>query len=154
YCLPTALLTVIHSPELAFAVQIVRGASTLVVDVLAITALQRAVPSDQLARVFGMFGALFLGAIALGTVATPAIVNALGLTAALWIMAFGPTAVGLLGWPALTSVDRRTSARAEVLAPRVARLERLEIFAAASRPILERLAAMEREVEFANGAVI
>jgi hypothetical protein len=154
YCLPTALLTVIHSPELAFAVQIVRGASTLVVDVLAVTALQRAVPSDQLARVFGMFSALFIGSIALGTVVTPAIVSAFGLSAALLIMAFGPTAVGLLGWPALTSVDRRTAVRAEAIGALVALLERLEMFAAASRPILERLAAVEREVEFASGAEI
>jgi MFS family permease len=154
YCLPTALLTVIHSPELAFAVQIVRGASTLVVDVLAVTALQRAVPSDQLARVFGMFSALFIGAIALGTIVTPAIVSAFGLSAALLIMAFGPTAVGLLGWPALTSVDRRSAARAVALSARVALLERLEIFAAASRPILERLAALASEVTFARGAEI
>jgi hypothetical protein len=152
YCIPTALLVVIHSPGLAFAVQILRGAATLVVDVLAVTALQRAVPSDQLARVFGVFSALFIGAIALGTVVTPAIVSALGLNAALLIMAFGPTAIGLLGWPALRSVDKKTSARAGVLASRVALLERLDIFAAASRPILERLATVAREVEFASGA--
>lgn len=154
YCLPTALLTVIHSPELAFAVQIVRGASTLVVDVLAITALQRAVPSDQLARVFGTFSALFIGAIAIGTVVTPAVVSALGLNAALLIMAFGPSAIGLLGWPALTSVDRRSAARAEALAVRVAMLEGLDIFAAASRPVLERLAAVASEVTFGSGAEI
>jgi hypothetical protein len=66
YSLPTALLTVIQTPAVAFAVEVLRGASTLVVDVLAITALQRAVPSDQLARVFGVFFAFVLGAIALG----------------------------------------------------------------------------------------
>jgi MFS family permease len=42
YSLPTALLAVIHTPALAFLVQVFRGAATLVVDVLAITALQRA----------------------------------------------------------------------------------------------------------------
>ncbi len=154
YCLPTALLTLIHNPELAFAVQILRGASTLVVDVLAITALQRSVPSDRLARVFGVFSACFIGAIALGTVVTPAIVSALGLNAALLIMAFGPTAVGLLGWPALVSVDRKSSPRAAVLDSRVALLERLDIFAAASRPMLERLAAVASDVEFRSGAEI
>lgn len=40
-------------PELAFVVEVFRGISALVVDVLAVTALQRAVVSDQLARVFG-----------------------------------------------------------------------------------------------------
>ncbi|HEY5188041.1 MAG TPA: hypothetical protein VII87_03325 [Solirubrobacteraceae bacterium] len=44
YTLPTALLTVIHSPAPAFAVQVLRGAGTLVVDVLAVTALRRAIP--------------------------------------------------------------------------------------------------------------
>ena len=71
YCLPTALLTVVHSPELAFALQVVRGGSTLVVDVLAVAALQRAVPDEQLARVFGVFFAFVLGAISLGALVTP-----------------------------------------------------------------------------------
>ena len=72
YTLPTALLAVIHSPVAGVRrSRSVRGSSTLVVDVLAITALQRAVASDQLARVFGVFFAFVLGAIALGTVLTP-----------------------------------------------------------------------------------
>ena len=41
YCLPTLVLLVTTSPEVAFGAQVVRGAGTLVVDVLAITALQR-----------------------------------------------------------------------------------------------------------------
>lgn len=154
YCMPTALLTIIHSPELAVALQVVRGASTLVVDVLAITALQRSVPSDTLARVFGVYGACFIGAISLGTLITPAMVGDFGLDAALLMMAFVPTALGLLGWPALRAIDRRSAARAAALAPRVELLQRLEIFATASRPVLERLAATAAEVEFASGAEI
>jgi hypothetical protein len=154
YCLPTALLTVIHSPELAFALQIVRGASTLVVDVLAITALQRAVPAAQLARVFGIFSSCFIGAIALGTLVTPAVVGAIGLNGGLLTMALGPTAFGLLGWPALAAIDRASAARADALARGVALFERLEIFAVASRPLLERLAGLAQAVEFAAGATI
>lgn len=154
YCLPTALLTVIHSPALAFALQIVRGAATLVVDVLAVTALQRAVPGEQLARVFGIFFAVVLGAISLGTLITPAVVSALGLNGALLTMAFAPTALGLLGLPALVRIDRRSAARAAELAPRVELLERLEIFSTATRPVLERLAAAASEVWFAAGTAI
>ncbi len=154
YCLPTALLIVIHSPALAFAVQVFRGASTLIVDVLAVTALQRAVPSDQLARVFGAFFAFFLSAIALGTVITPAVVSALGLDGGLWVMAAAPAALAIAGFPALRAIDRETASRARELEPKVALLERLEIFATASRPILERLAAAESEVSFDAGAVI
>jgi Transmembrane secretion effector/Cyclic nucleotide-binding domain len=154
YCLPTALLSVIGSPEIAFGLEVVRGASTLVVDVLAITALQRAVAPDQLARVFGVFFAFVLAAISLGTVITPAIVSAWGLDVGLLTMAFAPFAVGLLGYRSLMAVDRATAARTQALAPRVAVLEGLGIFAAASRAILERLAADATEVAFAPAATI
>jgi MFS family permease len=154
YCLPTALLVVVRNAELAFAIQIVRGASTLGVDVLAITALQRAVPSDQLARVFSIFFAFVLGAISIGTVLTPAVSEWLGLDGALIAMAVGPALLGLLGFPALRDIDRETSARAVALAPRVALLEQLEIFATASRPLLERLAGSAVEVQFEAGDAI
>jgi CRP-like cAMP-binding protein len=154
YCVPTALLTVIHSPELAFALQILRGGATLVVDVLAITALQRAVAPETLARVFGVFFAFFLGAIALGTLVTPPIVHVLGLNAALLIMAFGPAALALVGYPALARLDQASAARLAELAPRIAILERLGIFAAAPQSVLERLAAACQPVEFAPGTAI
>jgi len=154
YTLPTALLTVIHSVGLAFPMEVVRGGSTLVVDVMAITALQRSVPGEQLARVFGVFFAFVLGAIALGTVIAPQVVGAFGLDAGLWTMAVGPFLVGLLGYPALVSMDRASAARTALLAPKVAILEQLGIFAAASRPILERLAAAEEEVTFGPAATI
>ena len=125
-------MTVIHSPVLAFAVEVFRGGSTLVVDVLAVTALQRAVPSDQLARVFGVFFAFVIGAIALGTLLTPVVVSALGLNGGLLTMAIGPTVLGLLGYPALLAIDRQSGATADALAPRVAVLEKLGIFATAS----------------------
>ena len=154
YTIPTALLTVIHSPALAVILQVVRGASTLVVDVLAITALQRAVPKGQLARVFGVFFAFVLAAITLGTLLTPLITGALGLDGGLLVMAFAPFALGLLGLPALIVVDNRTAAVSAALAPRVALLEQLDIFAAASRPLLERLAAAAQEREFDAGTAM
>ncbi|HEX8975649.1 MAG TPA: MFS transporter [Solirubrobacteraceae bacterium] len=154
YCLPTALLIVIHSPVLAFIVEMFRGGSTLVVDVLAVTALQRAVASDQLARVFGVFFAFVLAAIALGTVLTPLVVNAGGLNAGLWTMALAPAALAVIGYPALQAVDRDTAARVGELEPRVALLEGLGIFAAASRPILERLATVAEPATFSPGETI
>jgi CRP-like cAMP-binding protein len=154
YCLPTALLAVIHAPGLAFALQIVRGGATLVVDVLAITALQRAVPSDTVARVFGVFFAFVLGAISLGTVVTPPIVDGLGLDGALLLMAFLPAALMLAGYPTLARLDSSAAARLAELAPRIAVLERLGIFASAPQAVLERLAAACVPVEFAPGETI
>jgi MFS family permease len=154
YCLPTALLTVIHSPGLAFAVQVIRGGATLVVDVLAVTALQRAVPGEQLARVFGVFFAFILGAISLGTLLTPILISATSLDAGFVVMALVPSLLALLGFPALLAIDRDTAARAAALAPKVAVLERLEIFASASRAVLERLLSDASEVGFGAGQAI
>ena len=154
FCLPNALLTVIHSIGPAFVVQIFRGACTLVVDVLSVTALQRSVPREQLARVFGIYFAFMLGAISLGALVTPVVINALGLNGALLAIAFGTTTMGFLGLPALLAVDRETAARARALAPRVALVQQLNIFASASRPLLERLLESADEVEFPAESVI
>ncbi len=154
YTLPTALMVVIHSPELAFAVEVVRGGSTLVVDVIAITALQRAVPRDQLGRVMGSFWAFILLAIGLGTVIAPAITTSFGLDAGLWTMALAPSLVALAALPAMRRVDRDTAAVSALLAPKVALLEQLAIFSAASRTLLERLAADAAEQSFEPGAPI
>jgi CRP-like cAMP-binding protein len=154
YTLPTALMTVIHAPVLAVVVQVVRGGSTLIVDVLALTALQRAVPKDQLGRVMGVFWAFIIGAIALGTVVTPAISDGFGLDAGLLTMALAPPLLALLAVPALLRVDRETAAASALLAPRVALLEQLGIFASASRPLLERLASRAEERDYADGTQI
>jgi MFS family permease len=154
YCLPTALLAVVHSPALAFAIQVVRGGATLVVDVLAITALQRAVSSEQVARVFGVFFALILAAISLGALITPPIIDGLGLHAALVVLGAAPALLGLVGYPILVGLDREAAARLAELAPRIAVLERLSIFAAAGRAALERLAAAAEEVDTPAGAAV
>jgi len=154
YCLPTALLVVIHTPVLAVIVEVFRGGSTLVVDVLAFTALQRATPNEQLGRVMGVFWALITAVIALGMLVTPQISRAFGLDATLWIMAIGPFLLGLFGLPALLSVDSSTAAASAALAPRVALLEQLEMFASASRPLLERLASVMQDQNFAAGLKI
>ncbi len=154
YCLPTALLAVVHAPALAFAIQVVRGGATLVVDVLAITALQRAVSSELMARVFGVFFALVLTAISIGAVITPPIVDGLGLNAALVVLAVAPTLLGLACYPVLAALDRQAAGLLAVLAPRIAVLERLSIFAGAGRPALERLASAAEEVDVAPGEAI
>ncbi len=154
YTVPTALMTVIHSPALAVLVQVARGGSTLIVDVLALTALQRAVPTDQLGRVMGTFWAFVISAIALGTVVTPAITSSIGLDGGLWTMAIAPLTLAVFALPALRRVDGETRAASVALAPRVAILEQLGIFASASRPLLERLAGGAEEQAYEPGTQI
>jgi MFS family permease len=154
YCLPNVLLAVTTSPEIAVAAQVMRGAGTLVVDVLAITALQRAVAPDVTARVFGVFWALILGAVALGALVVPPVVAVLGLEGAIVALAVAPALAALAALPALLRVDRATAARTRALAGRVEVLERAGIFAAAPRPVLERLAAASAEEPVPAGTMV
>ena len=145
YTLPTALLLVIDAPAFAFGVQIIRGAGTLVVDVLAITALQRSLPSDMIARVFGVFMTLVLAAISLGALVTPLLLSATSLDTTLLVYSVGVSGLVVVAYPRTRLVDREMTAKLAALAPRIAALEGLGIFASASRTALERLAAAAEE---------
>lgn len=146
FAAPTLLLLWVHQPSLAFAVQVVRGVATLIVDVLVMTALQRSLAPDLVARVFGVFWALVLSGLCLGALITPFLLNAFGLNTTLVLDALVVPAAVLLVYPRLASLDRLAAVQAVDVAPLVAVLERLDIFAAAGRPALERLARAAREM--------
>jgi MFS family permease len=154
YCLPTALLTVVHVPWVAFLVEIVRGAGTIVVDVLAITALQRLVKPDVVARVFGVFFALVLAAVSLGALLMPILLGAFGLTPTLLIMGFAIPALSLAAYPLLRALDSRAAREVSAIEPVVAILRQLDIFAGASRTALERLARGAIEEAVGAGIVL
>ena len=149
YCVPTLLFLVVTSPAVAFGIQGLRGAGTLVVDVLAVTALQRSLPPDVLARVFGAFFTAVLAAISLGALLTPFVINGAGLDTSLWCAGAVLPALCLLGVPWLRRMDDANVAMLSALEPRIEALGRIGIFAEASRPVLERLArtAVESQVQ-------
>lgn len=154
YCVPTLLFLVVDQPAAAFAIEAVRGAGTLVVDVLAVTALQRTLAGDVLARVFGAFFTLVLLAISLGALITPQVIAAAGLNGSLWFAGLLLPAMCLLGWPLLRQMDDANAATAAALEPRVAVLGRTGIFAEASRPVLEQLARVAEEVDVPVGTTV
>jgi len=154
YCVPTLLFLTTSSPAVGFAVEVVRGAGTLVVDVMALTALQRALPSDQMGRVFGAFGALVLGAIVLGAYVTPLAIDGFGLDTTLWLSGAVIPALCLLGIPALRSMDREAIGRRAELAPRVDLLEQCDLFAAISPGALEQLAGAATYADVAAGEAV
>jgi len=154
YCLPTLLFLVVDEPTVAFVIQGLRGAGTLVVDVLAITALQRSLPSELLARVFGAYFTFVLLAISLGALITPQVIERLGLDASLWLAGGALPALCALGWPWLRRMDQANVAHLAVIEPRVLALEKLGILADATRPVLERLADRATEVDVPAGSVV
>lgn len=151
YCLPTLLLLVVPNAPSAVPVEVVRGAGTLVVDVLAMTALQRSLPGERLGRVFGAFFTLVLLAISLGALLAPLALHAVGLTSTLWLVGAAIPALCLLGWPALRAMDGRNAAHLAAIAPRVALLHQAALFGDAPQSVLERLAASAEEVSYGPG---
>ena len=154
YCLPTLVFLFASSPVLAFVVQVVRGAGTLVVDVLALTALQRSLPRELLARVFGAFNGLLLAAVLLGAIAAPLLIDDISLDAALWFSGAAVPALCLLGWPALRRMDAEAAARQARLAPKVSLLARCDLFADVSAGGLDQLAGAATELEEQPGTAV
>ncbi len=152
YCVPTALLVWVDQPELAFVLVVVRGAGTMVVDTLAVTALQRSLAPDLIARVFGVFMALVLGAISLGALVTPLLLSTLGLDTTLVLLGVAVPLAVLAAYPWVAALDRTGARRLEELRPRIAVLEGLGLLQGATRAALERLAAASVEVLQPDGA--
>ncbi len=151
YCLPMLVFLFASNPVLAFVIQMVRGGGTLVVDVLAITALQRSLPRELLARVFGAFNAIMLAAVLLGAVIAPLLIDGLGLEAALWFSGAAIPALCLLGWPVLRRMDGESVARHAALAPKVALLTRCDLFTDVSPGGLDQLAGAATDVDVDAG---
>ena len=154
YCLPTALLAVVHAPWIAFLIEVLRGAGTIVVDVLAITALQRVVKPEVVARVFGVFFAFVLAAVSLGALLMPILLGIVGLNATLLIMGFAIPALSVAAYPWLRALDARALAELSAIEPRIATLQALDIFAGATRTALERLARSAVEQTVGEGTVL
>ncbi len=153
YTMPNVLLVYVHQPAVAFLIEVVRGAGTLVVDTLAITALQRSSPKEMVARVFGVFFALVLSAISIGALITPFLLRA-GLDTALVVYGLGVPALCLVALPRLLSLDRVSAQRAVALAPRVAIIEQLNLFASASRASVEAMANAATQEEVPEGTPV
>jgi CRP-like cAMP-binding protein len=154
YCLPTAAMVFIHQPAVAFGVQVLRGAGTVVVDVLAVTALQRTVSEDMLARVFGVFFALVLAAISLGALVAPVLLGVIGLHPTLIVFGIGAALCALASYPWVRRIDAGSMVDAKAIAERVSLFKTANILHSASRLALERLARNASEEDVAEGAVV
>jgi hypothetical protein len=154
YCLPTLLFLVVDQPVVAFVAQCVRGASTLVVDVLALTALQRSVPHDRLARVFGAFDGLLILAVLLGSLVVPILMALVGLDGVIWTAGLVIPVLCLAGIPRLRRMDAESVARRAALAPKVALLQRCDLFASVGEGAVEQLAGESSYVDLSDGTVV
>jgi MFS family permease len=152
--LPFLATIPVHWPALACALQVVSGVGMVIVDVLAITSLQRDLPGNVLSRVLGVFDTLVLGGVLLASLATGILLAHADVTVALIAVGAGIPAIALIGLPTLLRADRASAAVANRLRPRVELLSALDLLAGADRSTLERLAAAAEEVVMPAGGLV
>jgi MFS family permease len=150
--IPFAVLAGVGSFPVAAALMAVSGMGGVVTEVLAVTLLQRAVPEQLLARVFGLFDALAVSAILVGSLTTPFLLDAAGIDGTLLLVgAVVPAAVllgtrRLVGFSRLDRLDRH-DALVDLLAG-------LPILYGAGRAALEALAAAATVEDVAPGQAV
>jgi MFS family permease len=103
--LPLLVIGLFPNPIVALLMLGVLGAGNTIVDVAALTLLQRTVSDEVLARVFGVMEGLLVATMGLGAILAPLLISAFGVRAALIVTGgFLPVLAALL-WRKLTSVD-------------------------------------------------
>jgi MFS family permease len=133
--IPIALIGVFPdlAPALVFLALI--GLGNTLVDVSAFTLLQRAVPDEVLARVFGAVQGLWVGTIGIGSILAPVLIAALDIRGALIV-------TGALLPVLATLLRRRLLSLDEVPVPEreLQLLRGIDVFRPLPQPVLESLA--------------
>ena len=147
------LIAVGVRPEVVISVLAlaVMGIGNSFVDVAGLTLVQRSVPDEVLARVFGVIQMLWMAAMGIGAALAPALISALGLETALIVTgAFLPLLVVLFG----TVVARIDAAAEAPQADELRVLASVPIFAPLPGGSLEHLAARLVPLRVDPGTVI
>jgi MFS family permease len=113
------------------------GIGVTVVDVAAVTLLQRVVPDEVLARVFGVLQTVFVATIGFGAIAAPLLVTWLGARGALIATGALLPTLSVLLWTRLRALDGVGMAPEDTLEL----LRSLPIFRPLPAPIIEELAS-------------
>jgi MFS family permease len=90
------------------------GAANSVEDVAVFTLIQRLVPDDVLTRVLGVLWGLAMGAVALGSIAAPGIVEVLGPSVAFAVVGAILPLLAILTYRRLVEIDRAVAPAAEL----------------------------------------
>lgn len=136
-----ALVIVGAAPHLAPAIAAlgVLGVGNAIVDVAAVTLLQRTVSNEVLGRVLGILEGILLGALGLGALAAPLLIHVLGVRTTLIAVGAVLPALTMVAWPRLQRLDAPEPASVELL-------RGVEILAPLGLSTLDRLARSLVEV--------
>jgi MFS family permease len=149
YGAPLAVIGLVAGLPAALVAMAVVGIGNAVVDVAALTILQRLVGDEVLGRVLGTLEGVLLAAMGIGALAAPALVSAFGAETALVVAGLVLPAVTLPALAALRAIDR------SVRRPEATELLRAVPFLGTlPEPVLEQLASTAAEVRALPGDTV
>ena len=147
--LPLALLGIVSSVPVALLALGLVGLGNSLVDINALTIMQRTVPDDVLGRVLGLLEGVLLGSIGVGALLAPLLIELAGIRWALVATGALLPALAVLAARRLRSIDSRTAAPAELQL-----LQGVPTLAPLPVATLELLAGALTEVRLPAGAVV
>jgi CRP-like cAMP-binding protein/predicted MFS family arabinose efflux permease len=148
--LPLVLVGGVPAEAMGLVALAIVGVANTVIDVAGFTLLQRAVPDDVLARVFGVLETVLIAGIGLGALVTPVIIDALGTRGALLVVGGFLPLLTFLAWTRLRVLD----AAADAPKADIDLLKGLSLFESFAPVTVERLAASLVRQQIATGEVV
>nr|WP_233255522.1 MFS transporter [Naasia lichenicola] len=152
--IPYALTAFTNVAAVGIGLQLLSGIGMVIVDVVALTAIQREVSAGLLSRVLSLQDTAALLASVIGSIGAAALLSSISIETALIAMGVGFSAVALALSPLLLRVDRASAARTTLLDHRVRLLEAIRLFAPSSRTVKERLASAMQVAHLAPGDLL
>jgi MFS family permease len=149
YGLPLVLVGAVSSTPVALVALAVIGLGNSLVDINALTIMQRVVPDEVLARALGVLEGVLLASIGLGALLAPALIEVAGVRTALIATGLLLPALTLVGATRLRSIDRRATAP-----PALALLEGVDLLAPLPPATLQHLATILAETRVPAGATV
>jgi MFS family permease len=147
---PIALIGLFPQPPIALILLALVGVGNTVVDVAALTLLQRTVPDEILTRVFGVVQSVFVATLGLGAIAAPLMISAIGIRGAMIATgALLPVLAALL-WTRISALD----AHALVPTRELKLLRAIPLFKPLPAPAIDQLASSLIPVHASAGSEI
>jgi hypothetical protein len=110
--LPYSVTAFVRMPAVGIGLQVLSGAGEILVDVIALVAIQREVPSERLSRVLSLLDVAVLLASAAGSVGVSRLLSTTPIEVALVVLGLGLTVVAVALSPLLVHADRAARAAA------------------------------------------
>jgi MFS family permease len=146
---PIALMAPRPSFAAAIVLLAIVGAANSVEDVAVFTLLQRLVPNEMLTRVLGLVWGLAMGGVAIGSLAAPVVVSAIGPRPAFVFVGSILPLLAVLTYPKLVEIDRTIAP-----APELELIGLVPMFAPLSIATKEQVAGRLLPVSIPAGEVV